>query len=140
MITLSSTTPQVQVSVLGTFDDGVVRNLTGADTGTSYQIKDPTVVRASPNGLISGGEKGPALVVISSQGVGTFLRVFVSRTIDSDGDGMHDLVDNCPAVSNPAHLVPTDCNGDTDSDDPGEGVGEQCDLDGDGPGGCDGRR
>jgi len=69
---------------------------------------------------------------------------------DSDGDEWGDVCDNCPNDQNPEqwdcdddgigdicdpstlpNSVPTDCNGDLDTNDPGEGVGEYCDEDGD---------
>ncbi len=57
---------------------------------------------------------------------------------DDDGDGVGDACDNCPGDWNPLHTVPTDCNGDEDTDDPGEWCGEQCDADLDGHGdACD---
>lgn len=57
---------------------------------------------------------------------------------DGDGDGVGDVCDNCPDLENPAHDDPTDCNNDGDTDDPGEGIREQCDRDGDGVGdACD---
>jgi hypothetical protein len=56
---------------------------------------------------------------------------------DGDGDGIGDACDNCPQP-NPPHPAPTDCNGDGDVVDPGEGVDEQCDADLDGMGdACD---
>ena len=57
---------------------------------------------------------------------------------ESDGDGPGDECDNCPRDPNAPHQVPTDCNADGDTTDPGEGVGDQCDVDNDGAGdACD---
>jgi hypothetical protein len=53
---------------------------------------------------------------------------------DGDDDGVGDLCDNCEFTANPANTVPFDCNGDSDTLDPGEAVGEQCDVDADGEG------
>ena len=50
-----------------------------------------------------------------------------SAPADSDGDGVSDGSDNCPAVSNPAQ---------TDTD--GDGAGDACDTDDDGDGVLDG--
>jgi hypothetical protein len=58
----------------------------------------------------------------------------VTTAVDTDADGVEDSADNCPTVKNAAHMTPTDCNGDSDTTDPGEGTGEQCDQDGDGVG------
>ncbi|MEM7247963.1 MAG: hypothetical protein AAF533_21690 [Acidobacteriota bacterium] len=58
--------------------------------------------------------------------------------LDADLDGVGDACDNCPSSFNPAHELATDCNGDGDTDDPGEGIREQCDVDDDGLGcACD---
>lgn len=44
-------------------------------------------------------------------------------TVDSDGDGIGDAVDNCPEVANT-----------TQSDEDGDGIGDDCDpADNDGP-------
>ncbi|NLE59789.1 MAG: hypothetical protein GX616_15635, partial [Planctomycetes bacterium] len=40
---------------------------------------------------------------------------------DSDGDLVGDTCDNCPNDANPANTQATDCNGDRDTNDPGEG-------------------
>lgn len=53
---------------------------------------------------------------------------------DPDGDGVAEPCDNCPGCSNAANTVATDCNNDGDTTDPGEAVGEQCDIDQDGVG------
>ena len=48
---------------------------------------------------------------------------------DVDLDLTGDACDNCPRDPNPAHAAASDCNGDGDSSDGGEGAGEQCDVD-----------
>ncbi|MEA2036993.1 MAG: hypothetical protein U9O94_05765 [Nanoarchaeota archaeon] len=50
---------------------------------------------------------------------------------DTDLDGAGNICDNCIDVSNPPNTAPTDCNADGDTDDPGEAVGKQCDIDAD---------
>ena len=87
------------------------------------------------------GESVPSLIIsgnFSSAGglsVGKIARLTFE---DGDGDGVPDSCDNCPDDDNPVHSEATDCNGDGDTDDPGERIGEQCDGDGDGVGdACD---
>lgn len=53
---------------------------------------------------------------------------------DADGDGRPACLDNCPSIPNVNPAAGADCNGDGDTDDPGEEPGGQCDRDGDGIG------
>jgi hypothetical protein len=47
---------------------------------------------------------------------------------DLDSDGVGNACDNCPDIFNPPNVMPTDCNMDGDTTDDGEGVGEQCEV------------
>lgn len=49
---------------------------------------------------------------------------------DSDGDGLVDAFDRCVAFAD-THVAAFDCNGDTDTSDPGEQAGGECNQDGD---------
>jgi hypothetical protein len=75
------------------------------------------------------GNANPALLAMDADK--TLTAVFIIDPADADLDGLPDAIDNCPFHFNPLHTVPTDCNADADTADPGEGVGEQCDRDAD---------
>ena len=53
--------------------------------------------------------------------------------LDTDGDKRGDACDGCPLIAD-THDPPQDCNGDLDTDDPGEAAYEACDVDNDGLG------
>ena len=89
------------------------------------------------------GEDSNATGIDGNQGdnsAGSSGAAYAFVTVDTDDDGVPDLVDNCPAFANPAQA---DLDGDALGDDcdncPGAANPDQTDTDGDGPGdACDG--
>ncbi len=81
-----------------------------------------------PNGSFHGVEGGPGGTLFISHTKAGIGSVYLVRplTADSDGDGVDDDVDNCPATPNP---------GQEDFD--GDGQGDACDPDDDGDGTLD---
>jgi pimeloyl-ACP methyl ester carboxylesterase len=51
------------LSVLGSFDDGIVRSITGQTTGTIYSVSDPSIASVSPAGVVTAVSGGTTVVV-----------------------------------------------------------------------------
>lgn len=52
-----------QLTVLGQYSDGIIRNITDPDTATVYTSSDPSVVQVSAQGLITAVDTGVATIV-----------------------------------------------------------------------------
>jgi hypothetical protein len=57
-----------QLEVHGFFADGVSRDLTHPDRGTTYQSSDPAVLGVDPSGLVQARTQGTAQVLVLSRG------------------------------------------------------------------------
>lgn len=58
-----------QVRVLGRFLDGVVRDLSGEERGTTYVTSDETVLGVSPDGRIQARSRGKAALQVTNRGI-----------------------------------------------------------------------
>jgi hypothetical protein len=65
------------VEVTGLFEDGMPRNLTAPDRGTTYSSTNDAVLGVDPSGLIQARTRGVALVVATNRGVQTTASVSV---------------------------------------------------------------
>jgi hypothetical protein len=70
----------VPLSVKGTFDDGVVRDISLPERGTTYASSDETVLGIHPNGLIQARASGIARVTASNRGKSATTVVIVSAS------------------------------------------------------------
>ena len=90
------------------------------------------------NGFVASGNDPTQTIcrgIKGSDTVPTFLSWAVpGGDVEIDGDGRPACLDNCPLIPNVNPTAGADCNGDGDTDDPGEEPGGQCDRDGDGVG------
>jgi hypothetical protein len=66
------------VDVKGAFDDGVIRDLSGSDRGSTYASSDGTVLAVSPLGLIQARKRGTAEVRVSNRGRTATASVYVA--------------------------------------------------------------
>ena len=57
-----------QVKVTGSFEDGVTRDLTLPQTGTTYSTSDAAILGVDPTGLIQARRKGIADLIVSNRG------------------------------------------------------------------------
>ena len=55
-----------QLSVLGTFSDGVTRDITDPSTGTRYRTERPAIATVSPAGVVTAGSPGTVNVYASN--------------------------------------------------------------------------
>ena len=78
-----------QLTVLGTFPDGSVRNLTGQSSGTSYTTSNPAIASVRPDGLVTAGAmSGTAIISARNEGVLATVGIAVALATDNDGDGL----------------------------------------------------
>lgn len=80
----------VQLSALATLPDGTLRDLTSAASGTSYRTSNAAIASVSPEGLVTARASGVVLVSALNEGALAVLRLTVTLTGDSDGDGLPD--------------------------------------------------
>jgi hypothetical protein len=118
-IVLSSDLPRRQVAVLGSFNDGAVRDLTAASTGTSYSVADPAKASVSGDGVVTAHAQGATSLHIANGTRSLDVPISVIEAIaDADADGIPDALDNCVLTPNVDQL---------DAD--GDGYGNACDAD-----------
>jgi hypothetical protein len=108
----------VQVGVKGMFADGVRRDLSDPDTGTTYTSSNTTVLGVDPSGLIQARTAGTSTVQVSNRGKTAFVIV---RVAVPDPPNNHIPVPNPGADQTVAHdtvvilsgAASTDADGDT---------------------------
>ncbi len=106
------------VQVIGSFDDGIERDVSASSLGTTYNILDTSIAEVDSEGLITARTRGDTTLEIANSDVTTQVEVIVVDEIDRDGDGIPDNLDNCIGLSNAEQR-------DTD----GDGYGNLCDGD-----------
>ncbi len=121
---------QFQLTVLGQFSGGIIRDLTSAATGTQYASSDTAVVMTDLDGKLLAQHEGTARIFIHNGEFQTYADVVVSHTpcfADLNGDRLVDDADfsffvvqydilDCSDPSMPPACV-ADLNADTLVDD-----------------------
>jgi K319L-like, PKD domain/Bacterial Ig-like domain (group 2) len=69
--TLTSIGQVFPIKVTGLFVDGVLRDLTLPERGTTYTSSDPTIAAVHSSGLVQARRKGYADVIVTSRGITT---------------------------------------------------------------------
>jgi pimeloyl-ACP methyl ester carboxylesterase len=111
--------PRQQLSVTGSFDDAIDRNIANSALGTTYVIGDPAVAIVNANGLITAQGQGQTIVTVSNGVLNEVIMIEVNDPItNSDTDTLPDAIDNCTLTNNEVQR-------DTD----GDGYGNICDAD-----------
>ena len=83
-----------QIAVLGTYSDGVLRDITRPALGTTYAVSQlRPVATVSPDGLVTGIGPGIATLAISNGPVGTSIDIEVGEP--ACGDGVLDPGEQC---------------------------------------------
>lgn len=72
------------LEVIGRFDDGVERDLTHGDLGTTYRSSDPDVLAVHPTGVVQARRRGMARVLVSSRGRSATVTIRVAVPDPSD--------------------------------------------------------
>jgi hypothetical protein len=76
------------LSVTATFADGTTQNITAA--GTQYSTSNAAIANVNAAGVISAVSSGTAIVQATNEGAQGILKVQVTLSVDSDGDGIPD--------------------------------------------------
>lgn len=91
--TLTQVGATAQLTVVATYPGGSTRNVTTQSTGTSYTISNPGIASISPVGVVIARSSGTVLVSAMNEGALGLVRIQVTLTGDSDGDGIPDDVE-----------------------------------------------
>jgi len=81
---------QMQLTVTGSFPNGVTEDVTATETGTDYFSTNPAALHVSEDGLLTALQSGNVLVTVTNQGITAAISVKVQLGADSDGDGLPD--------------------------------------------------
>jgi hypothetical protein len=102
-VELSFSAEEVPLLVLGTFDDGVQRNITSSTTGTTYRTLSGTasVVEVSPDGLVRAVGTGQDTIIVANSGVTTAVlaRVEIANSSPTANAGPDQTVDEGTTVT-----------------------------------------
>ncbi|HYK04345.1 MAG TPA: Ig-like domain-containing protein [Thermoanaerobaculia bacterium] len=126
----------LQLTAKVTYADNSVADVTLPAAGTNYVISNPAVATISDSGFVTALAPGAIVVTATNEGTLALLRLTVSGSSDSDGDGMPDQweLDNGFDPENPADAaLDADSDGLTNAAEYGQGTNpRQVDSDGDG--------
>jgi hypothetical protein len=111
--TLNTTNTATQLTVVATYGDGSVRNVTASSTGTAYTISNTAIATITADGFVQAVGSGTAVVQASHEGAGGLVAITVVLSADSDGDGILDDIELREGL-NPNN--PTDAFEDFDRD------------------------
>ncbi len=114
MLYLFAFAPTQAVTVMGTYDDGVERDLTPASLGTTYETSDPEVATVDAEGVVTGHRVGSTIITATNGAhMGAADVVVVTALADYDRDGDVDLRDFAAfmkcfsgGAETPAFLIP----------------------------------
>jgi hypothetical protein len=73
-----------QLDVTGRFADGVIRDLTHSERGTTYQTSDAAILGVHPTGMVQARSRGTAQVAVRSHGKTKILTFRVQVTSPAD--------------------------------------------------------
>ena len=93
-IFLFSYASEASAHIFGLYDDGVERNVTAPELGTTYVSQDQLIAEVDEQGRITGRHVGSTIVVASNRGFEVEIDVMVLSALgDGDGDGAVDETD-----------------------------------------------
>src|SRR4051812_13980363 len=84
---LSGVGATLRLTATGTYPDGSTKDLSSAETGTSYRSTNPAVAGVDANGVVTAHSSGVFLISALNEGALAVLRLQVVLSGDSDGDG-----------------------------------------------------
>ena len=111
--TLTDIGESVQLSVVGTYSSGDVKDLAPGALGTSYRTTNAAVATVNANGLVTALKSGTVMLAIWNEGVVSTLVVSVKVGADADEDGLPDDWENAVGLD-PSE--PLDALADNDGD------------------------
>ena len=88
--TLTSLTATLQLTVIATYPDGSLKDVSGAAAGINYSSTNPAIATVSENGLVSAKAAGQVIVSARKDGAIAVKQIIIDTAGDSDGDGMPD--------------------------------------------------
>lgn len=112
-VNLNAAGDSAQLSAVVTNPDGTTSDVTSTSLGTSYTTSNASVITISSAGVATATGNGVAIVSAVNEGALGLIRFTVGGLLDSDGDGIPDVVEIANGL-NP--FDPSDAAGDLDGD------------------------
>ncbi|MCP5158290.1 MAG: FG-GAP repeat protein [Gammaproteobacteria bacterium] len=78
-VIFSSIGETLDLRIIGHYSDGVDRDLTASDTGTTYDSANPEWVTVSPEGVLTAQAEGSTYITARNQEVSTFITTRLTR-------------------------------------------------------------